>query len=128
MEFIITPDNMYDEYYQNEEFDNIMERYIVVISNDNKRMQMTMDKAIDVKDYNTIFKLIEKKCIITTEQIDNMIHSSSIYCKNKYKFYKEFITILTICKNANLKISDYAMETIEASKNEDIYKEILSLI
>ena len=124
----MTPNNMYDEYYQNEEFDNIMDRYIVVISNDNKRMQMTMDKAIDVKDYNTIFKLIEKKCMITTEQIDNMIHSSSIYCNNKYEFYKEFIMILTICKNANVKISDYAMETIEASKNEDIYKEILSLI
>ena len=54
MEFIMTPSNMYDEYYQNEDFDNIMDRYIIVISNDNKRMQMTMDKAIEFKNYNTI--------------------------------------------------------------------------
>ena len=127
MEFIMTSDNIYDEYYQNKDFDNIMDRYIIVISNDDKRLQMTMDKAIDFKDYNAIFKLIKKRCIITPEQIDNMIHNSSIYCRNKHEFYEEFITILKICKNANIKISDYTMDTIKASKDEDIYKKILSL-
>jgi len=127
MEFIMTPSNMYDEYYQNEDFDNIMDRYIIVISNDNKRMQMTMDKAIEFKNYNTIFKLIEKKCTITPQQIDNMTHISSIYCRNKHDFYDEFITILKICKNANIKISDFTMDMIKESKDEDIYNKILSL-
>ena len=127
MEFIMTPENMYDEYYEDEDFSNIMDRYIIVISNDNKKMQATMNKAIEIRDDETIFKLIEKKCIITTEQIENMIHNSSIYCHNNREFYEDFITILTICKNANMIISEYTMEVIVSLKDNDMYKDILSL-
>ena len=123
---------MYDKHYRNKDFGNIMDKFISFVSKlpwYSEIQQMIMDIAIDSNDHTTLFKLIEKKCIIPPDAIDDMIQMCSIYCTNEEELNEEFITILKICVRANIKMTDSTIDTIKSFKDYDIniYNKILSL-